>query len=60
MLKDNITSDEDEEKEEDESVGVSGDAVGGRELHDDDLVYDEEQVEGGECFDDYSDGEGFI
>ncbi|PWA83079.1 Zinc finger, BED-type [Artemisia annua] len=39
-------SDEDEEKEEDGSVGVSGDAVGGRELHNDDFVSDEEQVEG--------------
>ncbi|GJZ07223.1 putative transcription factor/ chromatin remodeling BED-type(Zn) family protein [Tanacetum coccineum] len=53
-------SEGEEELEEDGSNGVSGEAVDGRELHDDDFVSDEEQVEGGEQLDFNSDEESFI
>nr|GEW07670.1 zinc finger, BED-type [Tanacetum cinerariifolium] len=36
-----------EELEKDGSSGVGGEAVGGRELHEDDFLSDEEQVEVG-------------
>nr|GEY69404.1 putative transcription factor/ chromatin remodeling BED-type(Zn) family [Tanacetum cinerariifolium] len=49
-----------EELEEDGSSGVGGEAVGGRELYEDDFLLDEEQVEGGEQLDFNSDEEGFI
>nr|GEV40417.1 hypothetical protein [Tanacetum cinerariifolium] len=49
-----------EELEEDGSSGVGGEAVGGRELYEDDFLSNEEQVEGGEQLDFNSDEEGFI
>ncbi|GJW39329.1 hypothetical protein Tco_0065174, partial [Tanacetum coccineum] len=52
---------DDEEIEEDGSPGVGGDAVGvDRELHEDDFVSDEEQVEGEENLEFNSEEEGFI
>ncbi|GJU39958.1 hAT transposon superfamily protein [Tanacetum coccineum] len=56
-----INISDDEEIEEDGSLGIGGDAVGvDRKLHEDDFVLDEEQVEGGENFEFNSDEEGFI
>ncbi|GJV41664.1 pescadillo-like protein [Tanacetum coccineum] len=52
---------DDEEIEEDGSHGVGGDAVGvDRELHEDDFVSDEEQVEGEENLEFNSEEKGFI
>nr|GEV09171.1 hypothetical protein [Tanacetum cinerariifolium] len=52
---------DDEEIEEDGSFRVGEEAIGvGRELHEDDFMLDEEQVEGGENFEFNSDEEGFI
>ncbi|GJV85359.1 hypothetical protein Tco_1525257 [Tanacetum coccineum] len=41
-------SEGEEELKEDGTSGVGGETVGGRELHEDDFVSDEEQIEGGE------------
>ena len=53
---------DEEEVEQDGNLGVGGEAVCvDRELHEDDFVSDEEEVEGGENFEfDNSDEEGFI
>ncbi|GJZ32826.1 pescadillo-like protein [Tanacetum coccineum] len=52
---------DDEEIEEDGSLVVGGEVVAvDRELHEDDFVSDEEQVEGGENFEFNSDEEDFI
>nr|GEW74104.1 hypothetical protein [Tanacetum cinerariifolium] len=50
-------SEDEEELEEDGSIRVGGEAVGGRELHEDDFVSDEEQAEGGEPWEFNSDEE---
>nr|GEV11040.1 hypothetical protein [Tanacetum cinerariifolium] len=53
-------SEDEEELEEDDSIGVGRGAVRGRELHEDDFLSDEEQAEGGEPWEFNFDQECFI